>query len=109
MRQDELDLVKTLAAPPVLDGGGPAFARVAEAMGEDDGRSVTPVRREDEGRGAADGGHDDVGFWEVVVVLVESFLGSFGCALCGDDWVTAAQKIRIRPKYEDAKQQKPSA
>lgn len=54
MGQNELDLVKTLTAAPVLDCTSPAVASVTQSMDEDDGRRVLGDWREQERRGARD-------------------------------------------------------
>jgi hypothetical protein len=57
MGQDELDLIETLAAAPVLDGPDPAVAGVAQAMDENDSRRVPRGGREQQGRRAYYGRH----------------------------------------------------
>lgn len=57
MRQDKLDLVELVLALPVLHGVGPAVARIAQAVDEDDGRRVSARGRKHHGRGAANRRH----------------------------------------------------
>lgn len=60
MRKDELDLIEALATPKVLDNRSPAVATVAQAMGPNDGRSVSPSGGKDQRSGASDRrGHDE--------------------------------------------------
>lgn len=42
MRKNELDLIEALPTPDELDGISPAIAAVAQAMGPNDGRCVSP-------------------------------------------------------------------
>lgn len=49
MRQYKLDLVEPLTAAPVFNRSGPAMARIAESVDEDDGRRVPGRGREEEG------------------------------------------------------------
>lgn len=57
MGQDELDLIKALAAAPVIDGGCPAMAGVAKAVDEDDGGRVPGHSRDKERRTTGEGSH----------------------------------------------------
>lgn len=100
VRQDELDLVEPLPSPPVLDGARPAVARVAEAVGEDDGRRVLPGGREHERGRAADGRRHVSCYWwgsakevvlrdgnerGVLVVVVGVFADGEMCEVGDDD------------------------
>lgn len=60
MRQDELDLVKPLSPPPVLDGRCPAVTGIAQAVGEDDGGCVALHSGEYEGLGVSQSHPDSV-------------------------------------------------
>lgn len=57
MRQDELDLIKALAATPLLNGRSPAMASVAKAVDEDDSGRVPGHSWDEERRTAGKGGH----------------------------------------------------
>lgn len=54
MRQDELDLVKPLSSPPVLNGRCPAVTGIAQAVSEDDGGRVALHRGKYEGLGVSE-------------------------------------------------------
>lgn len=63
MGQNELDLVKTLAAAPLLDGRSPAMAGVAKAVDEDDGGRVPGYSREEKRRTTRKASHFGVVVW----------------------------------------------
>lgn len=69
MRKDELNLLQSLPPAPVLDGGDPTVAGIAQAVDEDDGGRVLGRSRENERsrtskRHYGDGGRMD-GWWRL--------------------------------------------
>lgn len=48
MRQNKLDLIKSLPPSPVLNSRSPSMARIAQTMDKDDGGRVARRRGEDE-------------------------------------------------------------
>lgn len=60
VRKDELDLIKSLSPPPVLHGGCPAVAGIAEAVSEDDGGCMALHSGEYEGLGVSQSHFDSV-------------------------------------------------
>lgn len=60
MRKDELDLIKSLSPPPVLHGGCPAVAGIAEAVSEDDGGCMAFHSGKYEGLGVSQSHFDSV-------------------------------------------------
>jgi len=60
VRQDELDLVKTLSPPPVLHGGCPAVTGITQTVSEDDGGCVALYSGKYEGLGVSESHADSV-------------------------------------------------